>query len=33
MKHNIDLTREVVAVRPGPGLTDWKLIAANLETA
>ena len=33
LKHDIDLAREVVAVRPGPGLTDWNLIAANLQAA
>lgn len=33
LDHDIDLAREVVAVRPGPGLTDWNLIAANRETA
>ena len=31
MKHDIDLAREVVAVRPRPGLTDWNMIAANLK--
>lgn len=33
LNHDIDLAREVVAVRPGPGLTDWNLIAANLQAA
>ena len=33
MKHDIDLARDVVAVSPGPGLTDGNLIAANLQAA
>ena len=33
LNHDIDLAREVVVVRPGPALTDWNLIAANLEAA
>ena len=33
INHDIDLEREVVGVRPGPGLTDWNLMADNLEAA
>ena len=33
MNHDIGLAWEVVAIRPGPGLTEWNLIAANLEAA